>query len=128
MLTPRSISSVTLNLSTSGRTFEVIVSILFSAPSVSVNTRAPTGFTNPRSVAICCGLAGSPSCVTHQRPSRITSVSTTAIGHETNVLQNTEMITTSTESIQRISTLLNRLNAKLSVEDTAATDAARRPT
>src|SRR5436853_2561801 len=96
---------------------------------VSVETRETTGsaLLPKKSVTICCGLAGSPNWVTHQRPRRSTSVSTTAIGQETNVLQKIEMITTSTERSQRMNRLLSRLNAKLWLEATTASEPGRNP-
>src|SRR5258706_15262808 len=96
---------------------------------VSVKTRVPTGLAlAPKmSVAICDGVAGSPSCTTAQRPSRMTSVSTTAMGQETNVLPKTEMMTTSTDNSQGISRLLKRFYGKLWVEETTETDAGRKP-
>ncbi len=69
----------------------------------------------------------SPIWVTPQCPRRIRSVSTTAIGQETNVLQNTAMATTSTDISQRISRLLNRLNANRWDPVTTATDCCLMP-
>src|SRR5437762_13906586 len=101
----------------------------FNPRMVSVENREITGsaLLPKKSVTICCGLAGSPSCVTHHRPNRSTSVSTTAIGQETNVLQKIEMITTSTESSQRMKRLLSRLKAKLWFDATTASELGRSP-
>src|SRR5688572_32501799 len=64
----------------------------------------------------------SPIWSTPHRPSRITSVSTTAIGHDTNVLQKTAIDTTSTDMSHTMSRLLNRLNAKLAEPVARTTD------
>jgi len=50
------------------------------------------------------------------------------VSQETNVEQNTEMITTRTERSQRMNRLLTRFNAKLWLEAATASDVGRRPT
>src|SRR6185295_5742804 len=77
-------------------------------------TRALAGSWKPRSVAIVAPMPGaveSPSCITPQRPSRITTVRITAIGQERKVLQKIEIAMISTAISHRIIRLLTRLNA-----------------
>ena len=69
----------------------------------------------------------SPSCSTPQWPSSITTVSTTAIGQDRNVLVNTATMTTSTAISQRMSMLLARFRAKLPWARTTLTPPSSTP-
>src|SRR5204863_7404280 len=67
-------------------------------------------------VAPMPGCVASPSCSTPQRPSRITSGSTIAMGQDRNVEQKIEIVITRIDIIQRIERLLSRFRLKLSVD------------
>src|SRR4051794_26277744 len=69
----------------------------------------------------------SPICSTPQRPKRMTRVSTTAMGQDTNVLQNSAMETTRIDISHSTSRLLNKLNAKLRTPVLRATELGATP-
>ena len=108
-------SSNAPNCDTSGSTDETIPIVLTSTSTVSLTVRyvaallpltrsSATRRPNPASVT-------SPNCIAPQRPKRITSVSTTAIGQLKNVLQKIEMIVTNSDISHRIARLLIRFHA-----------------
>ena len=74
------------------------------------------------------GCVASPRCSTPQRPSRITSVSTIAIGQERNVEQKIETLMTRIDISHMIKRLLSKLKSKLSVPATIDSESAERPT
>src|SRR5665213_1925155 len=73
------------------------------------------------------GLSVSLSWSTPQWPSSKSSVNTTALGQERNVLQNTEMITTRSDRSQRMHRLLARFTGELCAAVTSATEPASPP-
>ena len=115
MATPRSMSSTAEYCEMSGSTVLMKLRKLESFSTVARTASALAGLLRPKSITTWLPIPGavaSPSCCTPQCPSRITKVSTTAIGQERNVLEKIATAVMSTDISHRMIMLLARLMAK----------------